>query len=64
MNPFEVELIQFVEKFKELQSDENTLGLRAQMITGQFQDFLKSNGLPEKFTMAEALQLAIKRSRA
>lgn len=63
MNVFEKELLEFVEKFRELQGDENTLGQRAQMINGQFQDFLKRNGMPEKFTIAEMLHLAIKQSR-
>ncbi len=63
MSEFEKELLEFVGKFKDLQNDENIIGARAHMITGQFQDFLKRNGLPEKFTMAEALHLAISKSR-
>lgn len=63
MNEFETQLLKFVEEFKCLQNDENTISMRAQMINGRFQDFLKSNSIPEKFTIAELLQLAIKKSR-
>lgn len=63
MNEFEKELLEFVSRFKELQNDENTIQMRSHLISGQFQDFLRKNGLPEKFTMAEALHLAVKQSR-
>lgn len=60
---FEKTLLVHVETFKKIQEEENALSMKSQIATTDFQAFLRENGLPDKFTLAEALHLAVRKCK-
>lgn len=70
MNEFNAELQKFVGIFGELKTEQEALNQNGQMLEAKMQienekfgTFLKSHGLPDNFTMPEALALAISKAR-
>ena len=63
MNEFYTQLLKHEEKFTELQKKEMELKMEMHMANEAFGGFLKEHGLPEHFTMAQAMMLAVRKSR-
>lgn len=70
MNEFCVELQKFVGQFDLIQSEETEINEKAKMLDAKrkikmedFGSFLKSHGLPDNFTLPQALALAVTKSR-
>lgn len=63
MTEFYKALLQYEERFKDMQKKEQALQLEAHTLQSAFQGWLKESGLPEQFTMAEVMTLAVRKSR-
>lgn len=70
MNEFNAELQKLVGVFAELKKDQENLDQSAKLLQGKMQieneklgAFLKAHGLPDNFTMPEALAFAVSKAR-
>lgn len=62
MTEFNEKLVAIASKFSELKTLEKELGHKSNVANMELQSLLKDHGLPENFTLPEALLLAIEKA--